>query len=200
MYAYRFCYLLHFQASVVFRTEPLESCAIYLYFCFLLLFSTSSHSSQFTFSLFSFFLYFTHISYICKSCFSYRLHSHCVKLAKRSWCCILPHSLGFFLFLPLCSYSHPLGLPSLCYQKLSVVNRISQTSNLFLMNWPLFPSGSPTVWAGGAGALIHSPGSHLHKKQSTSFVVTASTDCFTSSWRLINITCRINFMWAQACG
>lgn len=158
------------------------------------------HTLPSSLSLSFLFLYFTHISYICKSCFFYRLHSRCAKLAKRSWRCSLSHSLGFFLSLPLCSYSHPLGLPSLCYQKLSVVNRISQASNLFLMNWPLFPSESPTVWAGRAGALIQSPGSHLHRKQSTSFVVTASTDCFTSSWRLINITCRINFMWAQACG
>lgn len=69
MYAYRLCYLLYFQASVVFRTEPLHSRATYLHFCFLLLFSTSSHSSQFTVPLFSFLLYVTHISYICKPCF-----------------------------------------------------------------------------------------------------------------------------------
>lgn len=94
MYPYRFCNLLHFQPLAVLRTEPSGFMCHFpiLLFSFAPSFSSSLQSPQFTLSFFSF-LYSTHISHLCKSCVSYRLHPHCVHLARRVHCYALSHSL-----------------------------------------------------------------------------------------------------------
>lgn len=89
---------------------------------------------------------------------------------------IIAHSLTLLISLFFFAASLLLRPPTrLALSALQVVNSVPQASNSFQMDWPqegLFPSGSPTVWAGGAGALIESPGNHPQRKQSASFMMT----------------------------
>lgn len=185
MCTYRFCYLLNFQAL---GQSLVDSCAIFLYFWFLLLLSSSLYSLSSLFPSF-FFLRFTHISHLCKSCFLQTTPPLCsaCRESEKAHCCTLSCPL-IFLSLPLRSYrSFTQFLLSVLPEAVTgkwwfTLAGLTTGEGCLPQEALLFGQERPDLWyshqeSTPTGNKAHDLRCLVH--------ITASADCFTSSWRLV---------------